>query len=234
MGLVGIFALTLFDGSLLWLLPGINDLALISFVIAKRTLPWAAAAVLLATIGSTLGAMASYRVARRGGSELLRKRFPPRLLRRIEAWTNRLGAIPVGIAAVMPPPCPYAPFVFSAGVMNVPRRRFRAVVFLGRGLRYSLDAALALYLGHHVISELHRFYWAALEPAVIILAIALLVWGIFRLQFAGPARYLPMAAPGVRAAEPDRASVPPQASAPEDSHTLAESMPEKRTAQPRR
>lgn len=41
MGLVGVFALTLFDGSLLWLLPGINDIVLISFVIAKRTLVWA-------------------------------------------------------------------------------------------------------------------------------------------------------------------------------------------------
>ncbi|HVB39664.1 MAG TPA: hypothetical protein VNE83_02105, partial [Terriglobales bacterium] len=54
MGLVGVFALTLFDGSLLWLLPGINDIVLISFVVAKHTLGWAVAAVLLATVGSIL------------------------------------------------------------------------------------------------------------------------------------------------------------------------------------
>lgn len=184
MGLVGVFALTLFDGSLLWLLPGINDIVVISFVIAKRTVVWAAVAVLVATTGSMLGAMASYRIGHRGGGELLRKRFPPALLRRVEGWTHRFGAIPVGVAAVMPPPFPYAPFVFSAGIMKVPVNRFRIFVAAGRGVRYALDAVLALYLGHHLLNHLHRFYWAALEPTLIVIAIALLVWGIFRLQFA--------------------------------------------------
>ncbi|MGH9415790.1 MAG: YqaA family protein [Terriglobales bacterium] len=184
LGLVGVFALTLFDGSLLWLLPGINDIVLISFVIAKRTLVWAVVSVLVATLGSILGAMASYRIGCRGGGELLRKRFPPGLLRRVENWTDRLGAIPVGVAAVMPPPFPYAPFVFSAGIMKVPKARFRFSVALGRGLRYTLDAALAMYLGRHLLKNLDSFYWAALEPALIVLGVAVLVWGIFRIQFA--------------------------------------------------
>lgn len=192
MGLVGVFALTLFDGSLLWLLPGINDIVLISFVVAKHTVGWAVAAVILATTGSILGAMASYRIGKRGGGEILRRRFPPGLLRRVEAWTNRLGAIPVGVAAVMPPPFPYAPFVFSAGIMKVPVNRFRFSVAVGRGLRYTLDAALALYLGRHLLNHLHSFYWAALEPTIIVIAVALLIWGLFRLQFASHDQsYLP-------------------------------------------
>jgi undecaprenyl-diphosphatase len=192
MGLVGVFALTLFDGSLLWLLPGINDIVLISFVVAKHTLGWAIAAVVLATTGSILGAMASYRIGKRGGGDLLRRRFPPALLRRVENWTNRLGAIPVGVAAVLPPPFPYAPFVFSAGIMKVPVNRFRFSVAVGRGLRYSLDAALALYLGRHLLNHLHSFYWAALEPTIIVIAVALLIWGLFRLQFArNDQSYLP-------------------------------------------
>ncbi|MGH9480566.1 MAG: hypothetical protein ACRD1L_00610, partial [Terriglobales bacterium] len=124
------------------------------------------------------------RIGHRGGAELLRKRFPPALLRRVEAWTQRLGAIPVGVAAVMPPPFPYAPFVVSAGLMQVPVGRFRFYVAAGRGVRYALDAVLALYLGRHLLNHLHRYYWAALEPTLIIIAIGLLVWGIFRLQFA--------------------------------------------------
>ena len=185
LGLVGVFALTLFDGSLLWLLPGINDIALISFVIAKRTLVWAVVGAGTATLGSLIGAMASYRLGCRGGGDLLRKRFPPKLLGRIERWTNRLGAIPVGVAAVLPPPFPYAPFVLSAGIMNVPSGRFRLSVFLGRGIRYSLDAALALYLGRHLlknINHLNKFYWAALEPTLVIAAVGLLVWAVLRVQ----------------------------------------------------
>lgn len=182
-GLVGIFGLTLFDGSLLWLLPGINDIVVISFVIAKRTLGWAVIAVVVATCGSVLGAMASYRIGHRGGANLLRKRFPPKLLARVEEWTNRLGAIPVGVAAVMPPPFPYAPFVVSAGVMNVPKTRFRIFVGMGRGIRYSLEAVLALYVGRHLLHRLDSFYWAALEPALILIAVVLVVWGVYRLQF---------------------------------------------------
>ncbi|MGH9413105.1 MAG: YqaA family protein [Terriglobales bacterium] len=193
-GLVGVFGLTLFDGSLLWLLPGINDIVVISFVVAKHSLGWAVLAVLVATGGSILGAMASYRIGHRGGAEILRKRFPPKLLTRVEAWTNRMGAIPVGVAAIMPPPFPYAPFVISAGVMNVPKARFRISVGLGRGIRYSLEAVLALYLGHHLLHRLDSFYWAALEPALILLAVALTVWGIYRLQFShrdsNPGRWL--------------------------------------------
>ena len=192
MGLVGLFALTLFDGFLLGLLPGINDIVLISFVVAKHTLGWAAAAVLLATTGSLLGATAIYRIGRRGGGKLLRRRFPPALLRRVESWIDRLGAIPVGVAAMMPPPFPYAPFVFSAGIMKVPLNRFRISVVLGRGLRYSMDAALALYLGRHLLDHLHAFYWAVLEPVIIVIAVGLLIWGLFRLQFASDDRpYLP-------------------------------------------
>ncbi|MGH9466257.1 MAG: YqaA family protein [Terriglobales bacterium] len=194
MGLVGLFALTLFDGSLLWLLPGINDLVLISFVIAKHSIGWAVLAVLVATCGSILGAMASYRIGHRGGADLLRKRFPPKLLVRVDNWTHRLGAIPVGVAAVMPPPFPYAPFVFSAGVMKVPPARFRFSVGLGRGVRYSLEAVLAMYIGRHLLRQLNSIYWAALEPGLILIAVALLVWGIYRLQFShrdsGPTRWL--------------------------------------------
>jgi membrane protein YqaA with SNARE-associated domain len=183
MGLVGLFALTLFDGSLLWLLPGINDILVISLVIAKRTVPWAAATALVATAGSLLGATFLYKMVRRGGGDFVRKRFPPALLGRIETWTSRMGAIPVGVAAVLPPPCPYAPFVFSASIMRVPLGRFQFSVALGRGVRYGLEAALALYLGRHLLSRLPEIYWDVLEPALIAAVLLAVVWALLRLQF---------------------------------------------------
>ncbi len=183
MGLIGLFVLTLFDGSLLWLLPGINDILVISLVIAKHTLPWAVATVIVATAGSLLGATFLYKVGRRGGGELLRKRFPAALVGRIERWTRRLGAIPVGVAAILPPPCPYAPFVFSAGVMQVPLNRFQVSVALGRGLRYGLEATLALYLGRHLLNHLPEIYWDVLEPTLLLAVVGLAVWALLRLQF---------------------------------------------------
>lgn len=191
MGLIGVLAFTLVDGSLLWLLPGLNDIVLISFVISKHTLPWAVAGVITATAGSVIGASTLYGIARKGGAGIVQRRFPQKLMLRIEGWIHHLGAIPVGVAALLPPPCPYAPFVLSAGILKVPKGRFRLSVGIGRGLRYSLDAALALYLGTHLLSRLHAFYWAALEPTIVVIAVGLLIWWVLRLQFASRRGYLP-------------------------------------------
>lgn len=183
--MVGIFALTLFDSSLLFALPGIADLVIITFVITKASWPWAALATLFATAGSLAGALMIYRMANKTGGGLLRRRFPAGLIARVEGWTDRLGAVPVCIAAVMPPPFPYVPFVISAGVMRVPRVRFGSSVALGRGVRYGLDSTLAMLVGHRLLQHLHSFYWSAFKIVVFSVAVVLVVWAIFRLQFRG-------------------------------------------------
>lgn len=195
LGLAGVFALCLFDGSILWMAPGINDIVLISFVVANgRSWAWALAAVVAATGGSVLGALFSYRLGHSGGGALLRRRFPSGLMQRVESWTDRYGALPVGIAAVMPPPCPYAPFVFSAGIMNVRRDRFCLSVLLGRGMRYALDAWLAVLFGHKVLPHLHALYWVALRNGLYVALTVLAIYGAFRVQFArreyGMAQYV--------------------------------------------
>lgn len=174
-GLLGVVALAFLDSSLLFALPGINDIALISFVVVKKSWLWAIVTVSGATVGSTLGAMLTYRIGHHGGRQLLHKRVPERFLRHILRWTARFGALPVGMAALLPPPCPYAPFVLTAGVVQVPRRRFSLSVALGRGLRYSLEAILAMELGRRLLGHLHRWYWLALRyTAAILLAFAAL------------------------------------------------------------
>jgi len=68
--------------------------------------------------------------------------------------------------------------------MKVPKNRFRFSVGVGRGVRYALDAALALYVGRHLLKNLDRFYWEALEPTLIVAGIGLLAWGVVRLRAA--------------------------------------------------
>lgn len=169
LGLLGVAILAFFDSSLLWALPGINDIVLISFVASKGSWIWAVIAVSAATTGSVMGALMTYRIGHRGGRELLYRRFPSGLLQRVLLWTNRFGALPVGLAAMLPPPCPYAPFVISAGVIQVPRGRFAASVATGRGIRYLLEAELAMEFGRHVLSHLHSFYWTALKGSALML-----------------------------------------------------------------
>jgi len=182
LGIVGVFGLAFFDSSLLFAFPGANDLALISFVAAKASWAWAVLAASLATSGSILGALVTFRLGRRGGAELLRRRVPEVLRERLITWTRRYGALPVGLAAILPPPFPYAPFVISAGVMDVPRRRFVLSVAVGRGVRYSLEVALALVLGRRFTRHMEVVYWAALKVLGVLVVIALLTWLVLRLR----------------------------------------------------
>lgn len=180
LGLLGVVTLAFFDSSLLWALPGINDIVLISFVASKGSWVWAIIAVAGATTGSVFGALMTYRIGHRGGRELLYRRFPSGLLQRVLGWTQHFGALPVGVAAMLPPPCPYAPFVISAGVVQVQRSRFAASVGVGRGIRYLLEAELAMEFGRHVLSHLHSFYWSALKGSAVVLIALAASWALYR------------------------------------------------------
>ena len=179
LGLAGIFILTLLDSSFLIAVPGLNDLALLSFVIAKNDWMWAITAAALATIGSVLGSQVTYKVGQRGGSALLRSRFTRHWQQRVMAWTKRYGALPVGLAAVMPPPCPYAPFVITAGMLSIPKARFSISVALGRGARYAIDATLAMLLGRHLLRYWQLDYWAAIKIFAWVAADAAALWLLY-------------------------------------------------------
>lgn len=176
LGLAGVFGLALVDSSLLFALPGLNDLILISFVIVKNDWIWALAAALLATTGSVLGARLTYKFGCRGGGTWLRRRFSRHWQQRVLNWTERYGALPVGVAAVLPPPFPYAAFVISAGVLSIPLHRFSLSVALGRGLRYLIEASLALALGRHLLRHWQLDYVAAFKVLAIAAAAFLLIW----------------------------------------------------------
>ncbi|MGH9541300.1 MAG: YqaA family protein [Terriglobales bacterium] len=180
LGVAGVFGLAFFDSSLLFALPGMNDLVLILFVASKASWGWALASATMATVGSVLGARLTYRISHKGGAELLKRRMPKAIRDRVLQWTHRYGALPVGIAAVLPPPFPYAPFVISAGVIDVPRRRFSLSVGLGRGIRYFLEAELAMLLGRRLVRHLDAIYWNALKGLAVGIAILIALWLLYR------------------------------------------------------
>jgi membrane protein YqaA with SNARE-associated domain len=181
LGLLGVFGLALFDSSLLFVVPGINDFVLISFVASKASWGWAVVGVVAATVGSVIGGLATYNMSRRGGTELLRKRLPKSLQERVLQWTGRGGALPVGISAVLPPPFPYAPFVIAAGVMDVRRGQVGASIGIGRGIRYSLEAVLAMMIGRKLLAHFNALYWDAFKDVAILALFVLAVWSIMRL-----------------------------------------------------
>ena len=61
---------------------------------------------LLATIGSVVGALVTYRLARKRGEEALAKRVKPKTRKRVQRLFERWGLGAIAIPAVLPPPVP--------------------------------------------------------------------------------------------------------------------------------
>jgi membrane protein YqaA with SNARE-associated domain len=149
LGGLGFIPLGLLDSSLIPL-PGSMDVLTIILSARQREL-WIYYA-LMATLGSVVGAYATYRVARKGGKETLERKFPARTLKKVYSIFSRWGFGAIAIAAVLPPPVPLLPFLFAAGAMQYSVKRFLVALTLGRVVRYSLLAFLAARYGRQMLT----------------------------------------------------------------------------------
>jgi membrane protein DedA with SNARE-associated domain len=102
---------------------------------------------LLATLGSVAGCFALYLVGKKGGEAFLRKRLHERHVDRTLAVFQRHGVLSIIVPSLLPPPFPFKPFVFAAGVAGIRPIDFLLAVALGRGMRYFGEGLLAFFYG---------------------------------------------------------------------------------------
>ena len=136
------------DSSLLSL-PEIND-----YLVVGRCYKYPSAAFyfpLFAALGSVLGCLLLYTIMRRGGQALLRKRFKPESIKRVERAYERFGVFAIAIPAILPPPLPFKIFVATAGTLEYPRWKFLLTVMIARSVRYYVEGILAVYYGRRVL-----------------------------------------------------------------------------------
>jgi len=136
------------DSSLLSL-PEIND-----YLVVGRCFKYPTAAFyfpLFAAFGSTLGCFLLYSIIRRGGQAVLRKRFAPDKIKRVERAYERFGFLAIAVPAILPPPLPFKIFVATAGALEYPRWKFLLTVMLARSLRYYVEGILAVFYGRRVL-----------------------------------------------------------------------------------
>jgi membrane protein YqaA with SNARE-associated domain len=148
LGGLGLIPLGLLDNSPIPL-PGIMDVATI-VMSAREGQLWLYYA-LMATAGSVIGGFVSYRLARKGGKEALERRFSRRKVGKVCKIFERWGFGAIAIPALLPPPVPMVPFLFAAGAMQYPARKFLVALTLGRISRYMILAYLAARYGRHLI-----------------------------------------------------------------------------------
>jgi membrane protein YqaA with SNARE-associated domain len=111
---------------------------------------------LFAAAGSVIGCNVLYAIMRRGGQAVMRRRFSPASIAKVERAYARFGFLALAVPALLPPPMPFKIFVATAGALEYPRWRFMLTIMLARSLRYYVEGALAVYYGEQVIDFLRH------------------------------------------------------------------------------
>jgi membrane protein YqaA with SNARE-associated domain len=178
LGGLGFIPLGLLDNSVLPL-PGSMDVLTI-FLSARKEELWFYYAS-MATAGSVIGGFVTYRLARKGGTETLARRFPPRKLEKVYEIFERWGLGAIAIPALLPPPVPMLPFLFAAGAMQYPVRKFLLALTLGRIVRYTLLAFLAARYGRQILAFIskhgHPVLWIVIGLIATAAAVFFVIFG---------------------------------------------------------
>jgi membrane protein YqaA with SNARE-associated domain len=170
LGGIGLIPLGLLDSSLVPI-PGSMDVVTILLSAREKHL-WFYYA-LMATTGSVLGAVITYRLARKGGKEALAKRLSKRKVAKVLKAFERWGFAAIAVPALLPPPFPLVPFVIAAGAMQYSLPKFLTAMTIGRFVRYTLLAYLGATYGRQILSLFSRHAYATIfiGAAVILAAV---------------------------------------------------------------
>lgn len=140
----GLFVIGYLDSSFLSF-PEVNDLLVMGM--AMRHKPLLVYYALMATLGSVVGCLTLYYIARAGGEAFVRKRFHERHVNRGLRLAQKYGLLIVMVPALLPPPMPFKIFILIAGVAEIPAWQFTVAVFAARFVRYFGEGLLAVWYG---------------------------------------------------------------------------------------
>ena len=172
----GLLLIGFLDSSFLSL-PEVNDLLVVFMVTQHKHLLLYYA--FMATLGSVLGCLALYTVARKGGEAFLRKRFKASHIDRGLRLYQKYGLLVVIIPALLPPPAPFKIFVLLAGVAAVPVWQFVIAVFIARFTRYFGEGLLAVWYGDRATAFIKEHTAEAgliLASLALAIGVAWIVW----------------------------------------------------------
>jgi membrane protein YqaA with SNARE-associated domain len=175
-GGLGLFVIAFLDSSVLPL-PVINDLILIDLSVSNHArMPYYA---LMSVVGSVLGCLALFFVAKKGGEAYFRKYAGPRS-DKIRNWVQENEFMTVLVGALMPPPTPFKLVVIGSGAFNMSLRNFVIALTLARVIRYFGLGFLAVRYGDQATDfVLHH----KVTMSLITLGAVLIFYVIVRLMF---------------------------------------------------
>jgi membrane protein YqaA with SNARE-associated domain len=173
MGGVGLLLLGIFDSSFL-VMPLGNDLLLVVLTARHRNLMLFYA--FMATAGSLLGCLIVDAVSRKGGEAFLEKHVSGRRLEYVQRKMKSGATWALCVAALMPPPFPFTPFVMAASAFQYPRRKLLLTLGLARFARFVIEGSLALLFGRGILRTIRT---PTFEIAVYVLVAISIIGSVF-------------------------------------------------------
>ena len=175
-GGLGLFVVAFLDSSVLTF-PIINDLMVINLSARNPArMPYYA---LMATLGSVLGCVMLFFIAKKGGEAYFGKYAGPKS-DRIRSWVQNNEFLTVLVGALLPPPAPFKLVVIGAGAFNTSLRNFVLALMIARGIRYFGLGYLAIRFGDQAEQFVQQH---KLSMSLVILGAVLFLYLIVRLAF---------------------------------------------------
>jgi len=180
LGILGLFLLSALDSSFL-VLPFGNDLLLIALVSRERdNLIWIPY-VLVSAVGSLAGVFVIDVIMRKAGEKGLEHFVSRQKIEKLKKKIENKAGITAFIATVLPPPFPFTPVVMTASALQTPRAKLFSAVFVGRLVRCTTEALLALYFGRKLIAYINSdvvtyVVYGLIGVAVVLSTLSLLTW----------------------------------------------------------
>ena len=154
---------------------------LIALVSSRRSALSATGYVIASVIGSVLGVFVIDSLMRKTGEKGLERFVSGKKLDRLKQKLENKAWLTVFIATLIPPPFPFTPVIMTASALQCSRGSLLAAVAVGRLIRFTVEAVLAMYFGRRVIAILNSpalsyFVYALIVVAVIGSVLSVIKW----------------------------------------------------------
>ncbi|MDQ6665862.1 MAG: hypothetical protein M3Z23_15895 [Acidobacteriota bacterium] len=148
LGGFGLLLLGILDSSFLFMPLG-NDLLVVALTAQNHgRMPYYA---FMATVGSVLGCFITDWISRKGGQKGLEGRVNRRTLQFVEKKVKKKAGPALAIAALMPPPFPFTPFVIVLAALQYNKGKLLGIIAGSRAIRFAAEGFLAIYFGKSIL-----------------------------------------------------------------------------------
>lgn len=136
---------------------------------------------IVAAIGSAIGGLVPFFIGRAGGEIFLLKHIDRKRYNHLRDKFEHQEFLALLIPSMLPPPTPWKMFVFAAGVFEMRTVSFMLAVFLGRLVRFGVEALLTIRYGPKildVIGNAFRQHMSLVLTSVCILLALIVLWAV--------------------------------------------------------